>query len=446
MVKGKKIVIKLPNNLTPNTTYSINFGSAIEDITEYNTFPNYKYVFSTGDFLDSLSYTGTVVNAYDLTPQEKVYVLLYDKINDSIPLLELPRYVALTDKEGNYEITNIAEGSYKLFALKDINSNYLFDLPNEEIGFKDELISLTTSLKENKIELFEENHERQYIKKVSHKKYGKIDIQLNLPITDLKVKSLNIIQEHPWLIEKNEAGDSLIVWATFANKIKNWNIVIYDGETIIDTIILDLIMELKDSILSFSSNVTPAFNLNSSITITAERPVIRLDTTQIQLMEDSTFVDFKIMKKDEVSRKFRIEYPFKENTSYQLFIPPNTFEDIYGLKNDTLLQTFRTKSESDYGIINLSINPNFSKNYIVQLFRGEKLIKQTEYSGTQKIKYEYLNPGDYKLKLIVDNNNNKKWDTGNYLEHLQPEKVIYYEKEIKIRANWDNDIIWTIIK
>ena len=114
LVKGKKLVIKLPKNLSPNTTYSLNFGSAVTDITEDNVYPNYKYVFSTGNFIDSLSYSGTVVNAFDLSPQEKVYVQLYDKKNDSIPLKEIPKYIALTDKEGNFELTNIAQGTYKI--------------------------------------------------------------------------------------------------------------------------------------------------------------------------------------------------------------------------------------------------------------------------------------------------------------------------------------------
>jgi len=101
-VKGKKLVIKILNDLSPNTTYSINFGNAICDITENNSFPNYKFVFSTGDFLDSLSYAGNVLNAFNLEPEEKVNVLLYAHHHDSVPLKELPNYIALTNKEGEY--------------------------------------------------------------------------------------------------------------------------------------------------------------------------------------------------------------------------------------------------------------------------------------------------------------------------------------------------------
>ena len=103
-----------------------------------------------------------------------------------------------------------------------------------------------------------------------------------------------------------------------------------------------------------------------------------------------------------------------------------------------------TKSESDYGIINLDVKPNFSEDYILLLYKGENLIQERFLKNSDKITFKYLLPGDYSLKLIIDSNNDKKWNTGNYLDGLQPEKVIFYEKEIKIRANWDNDIIWTI--
>jgi len=160
---GKKVIIKIKSQLLPNTTYSINFGSAIADITENNKIPNYKYVFSTGSHIDSLSISGHVVNAFNLKEEDKVYVLLYDNFEDSIPLKKMPRYVAITNKKGAFTITNIAKGKYKLFALKDINSNYIYDLPNEQIAFKSDTLVLDSSLTGNIIYLFKENNDLQYL-------------------------------------------------------------------------------------------------------------------------------------------------------------------------------------------------------------------------------------------------------------------------------------------
>jgi Bacterial Ig-like domain len=443
MARGKKLVIKLKSELSPNTTYSINFGDAIIDITEGNAIPNFKYVFSTGTYLDSLSYSGKMADAFMLTPEEKVYVMLYDQFTDSIPLKETPRYLAITNKEGEFSITNIAKGNYKFFALTDINSNYMYDLPNEEIAFLNEPIQIDSSSTNHTIFLFNEDNDVQFLKKAENKTFGKIDFELNVPTQDLK-----IIPNVPIEIfeDKNETGDSLTIWMKKFNSMGELEFLIKDGDEIIDTANIDLIHSEKftDSILTFSSNVSSSFDLNKNIHLIGERPISNYSIDNIQLLEDSIPIEFEFTVTDKISRKFSLNYKFKEDTKYTLFIPPNTFTDIYDLPNDTMLYQFTTKKESDYGNLFLSYNPNFLTNSIIQLYKGDQLINEAVYSGETKVTYNYLTPGDYQIKLIVDENSNNKWDTGNYLEHQQPEQVIDYEKAIKIRANWDNEAIWNV--
>ena len=262
LVRGKKIVIKIKSELSPNTTYSLNFGNAINDITEYNVFPNYKYVFSTGDYIDSLSYSGTVINAFNQSAKENIYVLLYDQYEDSVPLTELPRYVALTNKKGEFSITNIADGKYKLFAINDINSNYLFDLPNEEIGFKNELITIDSSETDHFIYLFEEEKELQFLVKSKHKTFGKIDFIFNRPTEDLNITLLNTTLNKEldnWsLMEINDNGDSATLWLNPNDFDKDIELLIKDKNEIIDTINFKLIppSEFKDSILLISTNTS----------------------------------------------------------------------------------------------------------------------------------------------------------------------------------------------
>ncbi len=446
MVKGKKLVIKLQSDLSENTTYSLNFGNAITDITESNIFPNYKYVFSTGSYIDSLSYSGTVLNAFDLSKKESIYVLLYDQFEDSIPLKELPRYVALTDKEGKYAITNIAQGEYKFFAIKDINSNYLFDLPNEEIAFMDKTIFIDSVSSENTIHLFEEESELQFLKKTENKLFGKIDIQLNLPANDLIITPLEQRFEKKWYIEdRNTTGDSLTMWLLIKDAFDNLEIEIKDGNEVIDTANVRIIQsdEFTDTTLLISTNIKSSFDLNQNVIIELPRPLINYQLDSILFYEDSVLIAVESIKVIGVT-KLELTYNFMENKEYELFVPPGTFEDVFGLKNDTIYSKFKTKKEADYGIINLTVTPSFSENYIIQLFQKEKLIQETYLKDSAEVQYKYLLPGDYGLKLIIDKNNNQKWNTGNYIEGLQPEKVIYYEKDIKIRANWDNDISWIV--
>ena len=446
LVRGKKLVIKLENELAENTTYSINFGNAISDITENNIFPNYKYVFSTGDYIDSLSYSGTVVNAFDLSKTENIYVLLYDQFEDSVPYKDLPRYVALTDKQGNFSITNIANGKYKFFAINDVNGNYLFDLPNETIGFKKTTIQLDSNSSDNIVYLFEEESGEQYVIKAENKTYGKIDVILNLPTKKLNITPLNQFYKQKWYMEEpSKNGDSLTLWLLTTENVNNLKMLINDDSTVVDTLDIDIIdrSQFNDSLVELTTNLNNSFDLNKNILVNIGRPFSIYNSDSIKLYEDSTlitntyFVDIGL-------RKFELAYDFKENTNYQLFISPGAIEDIYGLKNDTVKIDFKTRNESDYGVIKLSINPNFSENYIIQLYKKGKLIRERFLKGNKKIKFQHLLPGNYELKLIIDHNTDSVWNTGNYLEDLQPEKVIFYKKEIKIRANWDNDIIWTV--
>lgn len=446
MVKNKKLVIKLKDTLSANTTYSLNFGNAIMDITENNPFPNYKYVFSTGGFVDSLSFSGTIINAQDLTPQEQTYVLLYNQFEDSVPLKEKPRYIAISDKEGNFNITNIASGTYKLFAINDINGNYLFDLPNEEIAFSNELITINESSANNILYLFEEESNIQYVVKSEHKKYGKIDVILNTPPTKLAITAVNNTPKEFAIKENNKTNDSLTLWILPTVNTKEIEFELKDDTAVIDTLNFSLINAKKfnDSALVVQSNIGGQFDLNQNIFLTLNRPFVAYYSDSLKLIEDSIEVKPNYPLVDIGLRKFELAYDFKENANYQLIIPPNTFEDLYGIKNDTTIINFKTKKTTDYGAIALNIAPNFTDNYILQLRKNKKIIQQDFLTGKQLVNYKYLVPGNYELKLIIDTNNDKKWTTGKYIDQQQPEKILFYEKEISIRANWDNDISWII--
>ncbi|MFP4471824.1 MAG: Ig-like domain-containing protein, partial [Bacteroidales bacterium] len=145
-IRGRSVVVDFNEELQPNTTYSIFFGNAITDLTAGNPLGDYLFAFSTGDHIDSLAIGGEVLNAFNLQPQENVLVMLYPPDNDtvprdSLPMLVRPLYVAKTNAAGVFQLRNLRNEPYKIFALNDMNSNYLYDLPNEEIAFIDSLIA-----------------------------------------------------------------------------------------------------------------------------------------------------------------------------------------------------------------------------------------------------------------------------------------------------------------
>lgn len=446
MIKGKKMVIKLLAKLAENTTYSLNFGDAIIDITESNPFPNYKYVFSTGDYIDSLSYSGKVLSAEDLIPKENIFVMLYNHLDDSLPIKQKPNYLTKTKKDGTFTITNIAKGQYKVFALDDINGNYLYDLPNEQLAFLNEPIQLDSNFLDSSLYLFTKQSEIQFVKKIENKQYGKLSIEVNIPTNEIELLNLDG-EPYPFVaMESNKTKTQHTFWLNQEIITPQQFFIVQDNGKIIDTSKVEMILtsEFKDTLLNVKSNVSSLFDLNQKIVLSSNQPISSFQKEKINLFEDSLSVDFKLEKDSLSALNIHLIYPFKAHTNYKLLIEPEAFLSIYQLKNDTLKSVFKTRNEEDYGNLKFTITPNFSERYMVQLLQKNEVVEEFFAINTNTFNVAYLKPGEYQIKLIVDSNANKKWDTGNYQLNLQPEKVIFYQDKITIRENWDNEILWNI--
>ncbi len=160
-LKGKKLILSINEALLPNTTYTFNFGNSINDITENNAQTDFKYVFSTGKFIDSLSIQGTIKDALELKPTATITVMLYEvneKYEDSSIFKVNPNYIAFSlEKDSSFKIDNIKAGKYVLVALDDKSSNYRFDPKTEKIGFWNNAITVPND------SLFEINNKLQEI-------------------------------------------------------------------------------------------------------------------------------------------------------------------------------------------------------------------------------------------------------------------------------------------
>jgi len=156
---SKYITIKIHDTLSPNTTYAFNFGESIIDNNEDNPYPFYRYVFSTGDYIDSLSVGGSIIDAINKKPEEFVSVMLYEMdstFTDSVIYKEKPNYITSTlDSTTTFLLENLKAGNYLMVALKDENSNYTFEQKTDKIGFVDDFISIPTDSSYT-IELFKE--------------------------------------------------------------------------------------------------------------------------------------------------------------------------------------------------------------------------------------------------------------------------------------------------
>lgn len=484
--RGKSVIIDFnKEELKPNTTYTIFFGNSIVDITEDNPLRNYLYVFSTGDNLDSLAIAGIVSDAFNLSPKEEIFVMLYSTDNDtvppdSLPYLVRPLYISKTGINGIFQLRNLRNEPYKIFALSDLNSNYLYDLPNEEIAFIDSLVlpeavfypepDTTTSdtLQQDSLiisDIYGDYHSLFMFKEIDSTQKllddevvgkNKIRFIFKFPVDEPKLTLLKPETTVDWKIEEiNSLRDTLLVWIR-DTVIDSLLIKISDHDSIIDTTLIVFKKEKKkkrrkriekeSKKLSVRTNVKGRlFDLNRRLTFLFDNPLKEHDFSGILFIagEDTTLAAPLIFT-DSIHRKMALKYTFDEEIPYQLIIPDSSFTDIFGLSNDSILIKFRTKFLKEYGNIYLDILTNKDElPLIIQLLSNEKIIVEKYVTQTDsKIAFEYLKPGKYSIKAIWDKNRNGRWDTGNYLKKLQPENVYYYPVVIEVRANWDIEESW----
>lgn len=501
-IRGKSIQIDFFEKLKDSITYTINFGNSIRDYTVGNIFENYQYIFSTADKLDSSEIKGTVMDAFNLKPIEKCYVMIYDLDADSLPLNKKPLYFAKTDKSGYFEIKYIRSGKYKIFALVDENSNYLFDLPNESLAFIDTLVVSRNMIKKTKTDssliksdsllqkkdsiaykkkksadsikmrtdsiiadslnkmklyklfLFQEKDTVQQLLKATVSEEIKITFVFKQPVKNLLIKPLNVVYDTVWkLEERNSTNDTIIYWLL---KIKTDSLILQvsDNGKILDTSELRIgkqkVIPGKGSLLptkiAFKTNIDGnGFDYYNPLILSSSSPIVKYDLSLIKLMVKKDTVQdslkFAAHFNDSINKSIQIDYKWNEGKKYTLFIPKGAFKDAHNNINDTIILPFSTKTFDDYGTLQVNVtlpDSGNTNNYIVQLLNDkENVCSEKHILKSQKVKFDFIDPGSYKIKVICDSNSNGKWDTGNYMEKLQPEKVYYYPSVITIKAGWD---------
>jgi len=187
-------------------------------------------------------------------------------------------------------------------------------------------------------------------------------------------------------------------------------------------------------------------HLNRPLVIYCSHPVVVLNKDSLTLIEDSVAVQPKEVKFTDASRQhLQITYAWKENKNYKVVLPAECMTDIFGLKNDTLKVSFRTRGLTDYGSMQVKLKANnYPSENIFQLV-NEKNEPAREFTCMRDTSFtlDFLLPGTYRMRLVYDKNKNRKEDTGNYLQKLQPEPVLYYPEKLTIRANWDVEATWS---
>lgn len=435
--------------LRENATYTINFGTAVKDLTENNVPEDLRYVFSTGDYIDSLEISGTVTDMLTKEPVEKVLVILYDNLTDSVVYKEKPFYFARTNKEGTFRIQNIRADTFKVFVLEDKNVNYLFDGANERIAFLDSLLIINDSVQhELKFNLFQEQVPLKILT-TNKSQYGLLKFTFNQAPEDL---TFRYEADIPVVLFDYEL-DTLRLWYNLGDS-SSWNIILSKDSLFSDTVSVDVAQRaafLEKNALMLKTDVKSIANLNptKSHEIAFNHPLLTVDTSLVQLLENKDSVDIPvnpILELDSTStyKKLIISYKWNAEAKYNIIIQPNALTDLFGFSNkDTIEQQINIRSLKEFGNLDLTINGlDTLQQYVFRLEQNKKLIQTFKVVNvrTWKQKILAMPPGKYEMVIITDINRNGRWDTGNYVQKLQPEPIITKELEA-LRANWDVEAV-----
>lgn len=438
---NKFVEIIIKDTLDPNTTYTLNFGQGIVDNNEENPIPFFTYVFSTGDYVDSLELAGVVKDAFNKKADDFVSVMLYkidSTYSDSTIYKKPPNYITNTlDSAVIFRLKNLKEGNYSLLAVKDVSGNNLFDQKTDKIGFITDTINLPTD-SIYLLNLFKEVPDYGVAvpsmvasNKISFGYYG-----------DGSSTQINVLTQLPDTIKtittKEREKDTLNFWFTPFKMDSILFAITNERLKVSDTFNVKTRKVTFDS-LKLSMNQSGNLEFGKPLNLLANTPLKSFDSTQIKLIDrDSVLVNYTLVL-DSIENLLNFDFIITPSQNYRLEFLPGAITDFFDQTNDTVVYNLMTKSIADYGNLILNLNGDSITYPIIVQLTNEKGDLQQEIYATepQSFGFNNLNPGTYMARVIFDSNENGKWDTGSFLQKIQPEKISYYPTLIELRANWE---------
>lgn len=447
-VRKNILNIKFQDSLERNTTYTINFGKAIIDYNEGNILKNYSYIFSTGNIIDSLTISGTVVQSLTKKPEVEIPVFIIPINQDSIFTKKPANIFTLTDSLGNFTLRNIKADTYRIYALKEVGGgDRVYNSFNEEIAFQADSIVLTKNVSGIKLQTFKANPPVFAFVDRKISTDGRMFFTFNQPNSSPSLKILNPPElDSRKIVEFNSRGDTASVWLPEI-AFDSISVAVQNNLIDQDTVVLrrtrrdtyTKVITIRDNIQNFS--ITP----QTGLFLTLSAPITSFDPEKITVLDDTLKIrGFKLVKDTSSVRRYKLDYPWKIGHAYTIRFAENMFTSPFGT-NKYYTNSFKMVANDTYGNLFLSVTTPNTSNYIIQLVRDDvTVIKSTSISASEKIIYRDLPGGKYSIRVIYDSNKNGKWDTGNVKQRKQPEKVWNYDTILTVRPNWDNEPSVTI--
>ena len=478
-LRGRSLIVSFEEPLLPNTTYTLSFTDAIADANEGNMFAGYTYVFSTGEQIDTMMMTGTVVNCNTLAPVKGATVVLYKDHRDSA-IYQGPPYAATkTDDWGFFVLPYIQDTLYRLYAIKDANNDNLYDSESEQVAFIDSLLrpvmvagdTVREMLKydmldtvrclarrsEHELKLFREKPSRQYIVKKVRASERSAYLTFHAPGAwidslwirgyrdDQLISQFNILQDslELWINSRRAAPDTMRIYVNY-RKTDSLGRLVPDQEIVKlpmtrenRTYSKSTRRDIKhdDTTCVYTFKAEPENVEQEGFILEFRNPIIseQFDSVQFRIIntrQRESRGEFTV-EQDSLNLRRYILRPKEDlvrGFEYSMKLPYRAFRDINGFYSDSALVKVSLPTDESLSVLELELS-SVDRKIIVELL-GEKRDRVLRTYVTDKdgtLRFPYLKAGRYSIRITEDGNRNSIVDTGSLLEHRQPESVVFLE-------------------
>lgn len=477
-----RVVVELEDSLQDNTTYSIDFGQAITDNNEGNVLESFVMTFATGNELDTMQISGTVINASDLNPIKGLTVGIYSDLSDtafhSKPFLRM----AKTNDKGEFTIQSIKNGQYSIYALQDNNRDYHYQR-GEGVAFdtlyhqtalehymrqdtlwKDSLhIDTVMSVKAIRylpdnivLRYFQDKSKRQYLVKSDRDYPHKLSLYFNtIAQAPPVIKGLNV-DTNQLLAQYNQTNDTIHYWLADTTLVQQDTLTLQVSYLKTDTLFTlqpqtdTLHFVRKKSVkeqkkktptpFTIHHNLSNAYHPYLPILFSFDTPIRQIDTTKITLSHivDTipTPIAYTLQKNDRVGLSYSLHHKWQPEQQYLLHIDSAAILDIYGVGNAELKQKMTTRAYDSYATLKLRL-ASYNQEAVFQVVDKDDHVVQTVPLVAEETEVKYLEAGEYYVRVFIDSNQNGVWDGGDIEKRILPEQMYYYPKKLTLIKNWE---------
>lgn len=498
---AKKVTVELRDTLQENVTYTIDFTNSIADNNEKNVLENFTFAFSTGDLIDTLEVSGLLLNAENLEPMPGITIGLHQNLEDSA-FTKLPfNRTSRTNERGKFTIRNISPGTYRIYALNDVNRDYKFDQPGEDIAYYEQLITPTfefatredttwvDSLTIDTIQtvhytrympddiqmyLFKEKFARQYMLRPERPESHLFVVKYNAPLDTIPLPvpiNFEPADSSWYYIQTADNGATVNFWLTDSTVWKQDTLQVEFTYPRSDS--LNILVPQTDTIqvamrrrpeerkkpkskegepepiqfLEMTLTTSSSMNIYDTLFVTFNEPVLEIskDLFFLNQLEDTLWVpvDFEFKVDSVNTLRYYIERKWGYGEEYMVEVDSATVFSVYNRWNNGYNGKLKIKSADEYGNLYINIHDLDTTAFVELLNSSDQPVRKASVTNGGVL-FMNLKPDKYYARLIVDENGNGEWDTGIYAEKRQPESVYYYPGVFEILVNWDKEEDWHV--